>query len=136
MSIVHIAAVCCDGCGRIHQAREDGPSSATQARREALLAGWQFPPKIKVDGSPGDSFSDVCPACAPGWAHRTAPNSWRPSTANRVYQAPDVDEAERREVERMTLSLMRYAKGRPHLLALVKATVERRTAQVQSSDGT
>lgn len=87
--ILHIAAIGCDGCGAIYQARPDGPSSAAQIRREAVVVGWVNPPKIKTNGEPGASFSDVCPKCAPDWQHRTAPNTWNPSTHNRIYQAID-----------------------------------------------
>jgi hypothetical protein len=83
MSIVHIAAIECDGCSAIYQASPTGPSSAAQIRRLAVIVGWTFPAKLKIDGAPGDSFSDVCPACAPTWVPRTAPNSWRPWTANK-----------------------------------------------------
>lgn len=92
MSILHITAVECDGCATVYQASPTGPSSAGQIRRLAVIAGWAFPPKIKTDGTPGDSFNDVCPTCAPTWVPRTAPNSWRPWTAGKRYpqiQWPD-----------------------------------------------
>lgn len=83
MSVLYVAVVECDGCSATYQASPIGPSSAAQIRRLAVLAGWVFPAKTKTDGTPGDSFSDVCPSCAPTWQHRTAPNSWKPWTANK-----------------------------------------------------
>ena len=85
MSILHIAAIECDSCAATYQASPTGPSSAAQIRRLATIAGWTFPPRIKVDGTPGDSFNDACPGCAPLWEHRTAPNSWKPWTAGKRY---------------------------------------------------
>jgi hypothetical protein len=83
MSILMIAAIECDGCAAVYQASPVGPSSAAQIRRLATIAGWAFPAKVKTDGTPGDSFSDVCPKCAPAWVPMTAPNPWRPWTANK-----------------------------------------------------
>ncbi len=78
MSILHIAAIECDGCSAVYQASPTGPSLAAQIRRCAVVIGWIFPPKIKQGGTPGDSFSDVCPRCAPTWVPVTAPNTWKP----------------------------------------------------------
>lgn len=60
------AVVTCDGCG-VRFGEPVGYDNGRDAREAAAEAGWSFPPKLRANGEPAASSSDVCPACAPSW---------------------------------------------------------------------
>jgi hypothetical protein len=60
----------CDGC-QTEFGRNGEFDNPLECRGAAYAAGWRFPGRLKLDGTPArNAVSDVCPACVDGWEAR------------------------------------------------------------------